>query len=334
MYILITLFLIIWLFSIVLVFSVIRTIGTYQLYDFDIKESNALKGILALGVVLSHLQIFCLKPHDYPIVNQFPVFAQVGVFFFISGYGLVAAYQKKGMDYLHGFLKHRLNKVVLPLVLATSIYTIEKEMFFSETGGVKSDTILPFSWFCYVIIIYYLAYYNSLRLTKSISVTIILLLTLTTICYFIMGNYLKFGDWWYRSTWGFNLGMIVKYYETQIKDQLMRFLIPVMLLVPVGLFCIYAAGHFGVDMEMQAIGFSIILLLFIYVTGFKASKYFNWLGKYSYEIYLCHSMGIAFYTLWPMDGIFGDIVYIFFLLSVTMLMAYLLKTITIKILTV
>ena len=107
------------------------------MYDFDIKESNALKGILALGVVLSHLQIFCLKPHDYPIVNQFPVFAQVGVFFFISGYGLVAAYQKKGMDYLHGFLKHRLNKVVLPLVLATSIYTIEKEMFFSETGGGK-----------------------------------------------------------------------------------------------------------------------------------------------------------------------------------------------------
>lgn len=117
------------------VFKIIRTIGKYKLYNFGIQESNALKGILSLGVVLSHLQIFCLKPHDYPIVNQFPVFAQVGIFFFISGYGLVAAYQKKEMDYLYGFLKHRLSKVVLPLVLATIICTIEKEMFFSEWGG-------------------------------------------------------------------------------------------------------------------------------------------------------------------------------------------------------
>mgnify|MGYP004507392855 CR=1 FL=1 len=137
MNLLITIFLIIWLLAIVDVFKEIRTIGKYKLYNFGIQESNALKGILALGVVLSHLQIFCLKPHDYLIVNQFPVFAQVGVFFFISGYGLVAAYQKKEMDYFHGFLKHRLSKVVLPLVLATSIYTIEKEMFFSEYGGGK-----------------------------------------------------------------------------------------------------------------------------------------------------------------------------------------------------
>lgn len=198
-------------------------------------------------------------------------------------------------------------------------------------GGVKSDTILPFSWFCYVIIVYYLAYYYSLRLTKSICKTIIFLLVLTIVCYVIMGKYLNFGDWWYRSTLGFNLGMIIKYYETYIKALLTQFIIPVMFLVPFGLFCIYAAGHFGVDMEMQAIGFSLLLLLFIYVTGFKTSKYFNWLDKYSYEIYLCHPMGIAFYTLWPMDGIFGDFIYTVFLLSVTMLMAYLLKTITIKI---
>lgn len=164
--------------------------------------------------------------------------------------------------------------------------------------------------------------------------TILLLLALTTICYFIMGNYLKFGDWWYRSTCGFNLGMIVKYYETQIKTQLMRFIVPIMFIVPFFLFCIYASGHFGVGMEMQAIGFSILLLLFIYVTGFKSCNYFNWLGKYSYEIYLCHPMGIAFYALWPMHGIFGDLIYTFFLLSLTMLMAYLLKTITIKILKV
>ena len=331
MYLLITLLSIIWLLDIANLFKEQRVSGRFQLYEFGLKESNALKGILALGIVLCHLQTFCFKPYDYPIVNQFAVFAQVGVFFFISGYGLVAAYHKKGHEYLHGFLRHRLSKVVLPLVLATAIYIVERNIFFTENGGVKSDTPLPFSWFCYVIILYYIAFYGSLKVTKSIGNTIVLLFVLTSACYFIMGKYLHLGDWWYRSTWGFNIGMIVKFFETPIKAQLKRFLIPVMFLVPFGLFCIYAAGHFGVDKEVQAIGISLLLLLFIYTTGFKTSKYFNWLGRYSYEIYLCHPMAIAFYPLWPINGFLGDCIYIISLFIVTMLMAKFLKFISNKI---
>lgn len=56
MNLLITIFLIIWLLAIVDVFKEIRTIGKYKLYNFGIQESNAVKGILALGVVLSHIQ--------------------------------------------------------------------------------------------------------------------------------------------------------------------------------------------------------------------------------------------------------------------------------------
>ena len=137
MNLLITLLSIIWLLDIVVLLKEQRVSERFQLYEFGLKESNALKGILAVGIVLSHLQTFCFKPHDYPIINQFAVFAQVGVFFFISGYGLVAAYQKKGHEYLHGFLRHRLSKVVFPLVLATAIYIVEKNIFFAETGGGK-----------------------------------------------------------------------------------------------------------------------------------------------------------------------------------------------------
>lgn len=103
MYLLITLLYIIWLLDIANLFKEQIVSGRFQLYEFGLKESNALKGILALGIVLCHLQTFCFKPYDYPIVNQFAVFAQVGVFFFISGYGLVAAYHKKGMNIFMDF---------------------------------------------------------------------------------------------------------------------------------------------------------------------------------------------------------------------------------------
>ena len=124
----------IWIYAIVLRLLK-KDIG--EVYSFNVSESLALKGILALGVVLGHLQIFCLKPYDYPIINQFAVFAQVGVFFFISGYGLTAAYQTKGDLYLNGFVRHRITKIVLPLILATTLYKIEYHLVLGESGGGK-----------------------------------------------------------------------------------------------------------------------------------------------------------------------------------------------------
>lgn len=137
-------------------------------------------------------------------------------------------------------------------------------------------------------------------------------------CYIVMGRYLRLGDWWYRSTWGFNLGMIVKYYETEIKAFLKRCVFIVMLLVPFGLFCIYAAGHFRVDMEIQAIGFSLLIYLFVSVWGMRSNRCFLWLGKYSYEIYLCHPMVIAVYPLLGLNTVGGDLAYCAFLPVLTL----------------
>lgn len=196
-------------------------------------------------------------------------------------------------------------------------------------GGVNYyDTPLPFSWFCYVIIIYYIAFYCSIKLTKHIGVTIILMLLLTILNYIILGRWLHFGDWWYRSTWGFNLGMIVRLYEPLLKSLIRRYIILLLFVVPFGLFCIYASGHFGIDMEIYAIGFSLLSLVLIYITGFKSSKYFKWLGKYSYEIYLCHPMAISIYPLWPMTGVTGDLIYFVFLLFSTMVLSILLNKLT------
>lgn len=312
----------IWIYAIV--FILLKK-DKNKLFSFNVSESVALKGILALGVVLGHLQIFCLKPYNYPIINQFAVFAQVGVFFFISGYGLTAAWQTKGRSYLNGFVRHRITKIILPLMLATILYKIEQYFLLGESGGVKSDTPLPFSWFCYVIIIYYFVFYFSLRITNNIFATIVILFLLTLACYLIMGKCLHLGDWWYRSNWGFNLGMLVRYFEGIIKTCIQRFVIPIIFLVPFALFCVYAAGHFGVDMEVQATGFSLLSLLFIYLIGFKTNKYFNWLGKYSYEIYLVHPMFISCFPLWSIDGDVGIFVYVVFLFSATLLTSNVLK---------
>ena len=80
----------------------------YPNYDFDplaekdIENTNALKGLLALGVILSHLSSV--------VENQVPGFSVssfgyicVGCFFSLSGYALVVS-QEKNENYFIGFL--------------------------------------------------------------------------------------------------------------------------------------------------------------------------------------------------------------------------------------
>ena len=66
----------------------------------------------------------------------------MAVFFFLSGYGLMVSLITKGQKYLDGFLKKRLLKIVLPLVLcsivfeATSITLWGGKLLISERTGL------------------------------------------------------------------------------------------------------------------------------------------------------------------------------------------------------
>lgn len=327
---LLSIFLLITIYAITIVCWQTRQKRTIDLHPFDLSTSTCLKGLLAIGIVLAHLQIFCLKPHNYPIVNQFAVLAEVGVFFFISGYGLCYAYQKKGEDYLNGFLSKRLLRIMVPLVIATTGYLSAYNSWSSELlgGAIHGNTPLPYSWFCYVILLYYLWFYVSARLCRDIRLVILSMCVPTLLCYVVMGHVWHWGDWWYRSNIGFNLGMIIKYFETDIRKIFSRYTIPFLSVIPLGLFCIYAGGHFGVDMEVQAIGFSLVILALIYVLGFFLGRCIQWLGKYSYEIYLVHGTLIPLYVCWPVAGILGDVLFALFLFSGTFLLAYLLSQVS------
>lgn len=279
--------------------------GVIELQSFSKDATVGLKGILAIGIILSHLQAFCFRPHHYWLSSQFTVLAQVGVFFFISGYGLCYAYQKNGPDYLRGFLSKRVLRVLVPMLIATICFLTAYDKWCAESilSDMKvGDTPLPYSWFCYIILIYYIWFYISALVLRDIRFVIVSMFIPTVLCYILMGDIWHWGDWWYRSNLGFNLGMIVKYFEVDIRKVFERYPIPILLIVPFGLFCIYAGGHFHVDMEIQAVGFSLLILALVYVFGFRQNRVTQWLGKYSYEIYLTHGMLIPLYPYWPIRG--------------------------------
>lgn len=93
---------------------------------FSPSATLPLRGIMAIGIVLHHvaLRVDAATPDSPWWLSQFCSWGApiVSVFFFMSGYGLLVSLKSKGTLYLDGFLKKRLSKVVLPLVLCSVVY--------------------------------------------------------------------------------------------------------------------------------------------------------------------------------------------------------------------
>lgn len=88
---------------------------------FGILNTNALKGVLAIAVILGHVSTRVMIPLGYEWARMFGILGifSVTIFFFISGYGLMQSYQKKGATYFQGFLRKRVTGTFIPLALAS-----------------------------------------------------------------------------------------------------------------------------------------------------------------------------------------------------------------------
>lgn len=84
------------------------------------------------------------------------------MFFFISGYGLMASLHKKGKIYLDSFYKKRFLKLLPPLLIATCIFICIRMCFehLSAWNICYEMTLgnppLPNSWYMYALFILYI----------------------------------------------------------------------------------------------------------------------------------------------------------------------------------
>ena len=82
----------------------------------DKYNSNKIKGLLALLIIIHHLSIYI---KDTILLKVFTIVGVIAVsaFFFYSGYGLMTSYLKKE-NYLKDFWNKRIMKIVIPYIIA------------------------------------------------------------------------------------------------------------------------------------------------------------------------------------------------------------------------
>lgn len=164
-----------------------------------------LRGILALEIVLGHTYGH-LEDNAWLYLNNRIGVWVVGIFFFLSGYGLNYSLHRK-RDYLKGFLIKRVGRIILPFaVVCVANY------FLGYSGGFPE--CLFQDWFVTEIILIYCIWYLLYKyLPESYAEKVFLVLILGLN---ILGTYYGIGSRWYGSTACFLLGIIFEKKESAI----------------------------------------------------------------------------------------------------------------------
>ena len=293
------------------------------LISFNVAAIEPLKGLLALMVVFSHIA---------PIVD-FGIFSElnnygpiaVGMFFFISGYGLLKSLLCKD-DYLQQFLYRRFSKLLPPILIVTlcfvSIKIVWQEEKLVDMVSLLANgfTLSPNAWYVYVIILYYLMFYIIFKVIKRKPFALVVM-TLFVAAYIICTFKLGWGAYWYISSHCFPLGMIYCYYEKYIKVLYTRKAILLIYIAAMFVLCYSGIGSY---LGWPAWGAVIYILIpfivmpLMHTLPFGASPFLRFTGKISYEIYILH--GVFIYC--GKEILPHDITFVLFVLTASYIASY------------
>ena len=178
---------------------------------FSIKNMCAIRGICAVEIVIGHIgTVFGNEILLFPFRKAGVLI--VGLFFFLSGYGLLYNLEHK-KDYLSGFLKRRFISILLPLlivsIIAGILYIITTQIY----GIELLKTILKTSswWYVWELLGGYVFFYvfNRLFDIKRALLSMFMVTVISILCFYFSGA----TNPWYGSTICYPVGMLIKLKE-------------------------------------------------------------------------------------------------------------------------
>lgn len=325
------------------VFLLVVLSGMNKETGFGRNKCIAIQGIAALYVVLTHIHTFAAYSSPlvwwlYPI-NEVTILTN-GMFFFISGYGLWESSKNKANYLSARSLACRLAKLLIPAYIVYLLYYFVMIYCGQEMSLIKHLLLADvFSWFYFndvvwfiielffLYIIFWIVYSHwTAAIGNRIMFTLI-------VSWIILAALWGRGYVWYASTLCFLLGIVM----SQTNGRLVLAyntsgwvtVISIFALIPIFILFIRSAEMIGLRNAVYANCSSLLFCIICYLFTYKNSLgnlLSNWLGKFSYEIYLSHMMILKIIDRVDMN----DSLKIYATLCITITVAYILSIIDTK----
>lgn len=260
---------------------------------FNLQRSKLLKAILPYGVILGHLSAYNGNVYSIAIVGSFIV----GVFFFISAYGLECKRQNGKIAIKD--IRGRMGKLLLPLIVPIVVYIVVlaikgDDVLQTIIGNVKDyQFILPFTWFVIILAIFY-AFFYVLSSVHHISDKRFFLLLTLSVCVFSVANFMLFRDSAYTnfSSLCFPAGVLYKQQESKIVLFLSKkysYLLCFIILLATGF-----AASINHLLPVTILVWSMLIIILSTLFYVKKNVALNFFSSISYEVYVCQGIAYLF----------------------------------------
>lgn len=284
---------------------------------FSLNNSLALRGICSIEIMIGHLGLPNATNSLYLYPNRKAGILFVGIFFALSGYGLMhCTIHKKG--YLDSFLIKRIFKILFP-AYAIFVFGILIKYFMHYPETFLYD-ILNFksffhstNWYVWEIVLLYIVYYIFIRKGKNGIYYIMISVCVFTILAYLIG----LDNPWYGSTFCFLVGIILCIHENEFLSKIkvqnrhwLKIIIINSLITSTAILLFIFLGDqnmIGILILRNIASISFCILVITLLCKFEIGNYLSYfLGKYSYEIFLFHPIYIdIFRDIFSNDLIFS-----------------------------
>lgn len=286
--------------------------------SFNLQRTMLMKAVLPYGIIMGHISAYNTNVFNVAIVGSFIV----GVFFFISAYGLECKRQN-GSIAIRG-LWSRLWKLLIPLIVPIIIYIAVLLIKGQDAWAVVLENlknyqlILPFTWFVIILAIFYAFFYVLSSLHYISDKHFLLLLTLS-VCVFSAFNFILFRGSAYTnfSSLCFPAGVFYRQYESKIEQFLNRktsYLLCFLVFLATGF-----AASINHLLPVTILVWSILIIMISTLFTVKNNEVLNFFSNISYEVYVCQ--GIAYLFIPQHFDKFPPVLHILLTIALTMAIA-------------
>ena len=264
-------------------------------FTFTKDKSDQLKGLFILIVILHHIsqRLQCNK--SCMIFFKDAGYLAVGMFFFISGFGLMKSLIIKE-NYLDDFFKRRILRIYFPFIIVNILTllvlylkgeNISLENAIQYIVGIKLiDSTL---WFIVAITLFYFFFYIIYSQIKKLNHAHILLVV-GTLLYILFCKITHQGGWKFVSIFCFPLGILYAWREKRINSLIYKnyflYLISAFAVFLISFVLRKTNILFGWH-YLSSIFFSIFIVLLALKMNLNSS-FFKLCGIFSLELYLLH----------------------------------------------
>lgn len=289
------------LIIVISVFGIKIKIADYHSDYLSKENTNAIKGIFLLLIVISHSYLYLING-GYEITSlsdkaTYRIYYQMGqlvvvMFLFYSGYGIGESFKKKGELYVNHMPTHRILTTLLNFDVAVLFFAIVSLLLSIPFTGkqfllslIAWDSLGNSNWYIFCILLCYIISFITLKFTKKQQETVIITFVLLIVTSLLLSVYKK--PYWYNTMWAYGAGYAFSIYKTKIEgtiqaNYLLSLCISIIIFV-----VLYNLNidYRGIKYNLLSISFaSMIVILTMKVS--LSNKFLIWVGVHLFPMYI------------------------------------------------